>query len=535
MADDLTLESPEFWQQRWEEDVLNKCNNTELDKMNDRSSMPSNQLEENKHQHNLIFEHEKQCGNGNTENQITKRGRGSSKDVENKIKTGLKETGKDGWCEGGCSNPHSHKTQNCPDLLAMVQDDKLESDLKQEPFSYTCQNIQPQSGPVEQLRILYWNVDGIKNKHKIFYNDLLNARPKIFFLSETFHRNNFSSNLLEQTYKLISCEGNRDGQVGRFSKGYVLGIEKTIYHSVKRISSDKYHYKLQIKNGANHINIVFCYIPPPASRNVRRRFKQNHFEIIEKIFKKVSSRDDTIVMGDFNARIGQYSNNKDRPRLSKDKIVNQRGKQLKSLLKQHPYLCVLNGMTKSDSHGEYTFINKNGSSLIDLCMVSDNIVQNSDLKVLDSCASSHFPIEFTLNNSKVLSKSGGADLVPDLGEIQVLKSHYGASKFNPKWFDGKCLNRKVKTEEALQKLRNCRDSKCEKELAKEYVVCRKWYSKLMKAKKILYDKKVYGRSPMPKTNLYYKLRYHKFQKNPLKKLSKLHALRLKIQNYQRRK
>lgn len=92
---------------------------------------------------------------------------------------------------------------------------------------------------------------------------------------------------------------------------------------------------------------------------------------MEKVIKKVveENKGDYIVIGgDFNARIGEKGGNNEEGwnlrRLSKNKLINERGKMLIDLVGEiGGYL--LNGTTKGDEEGEFTFVGVRGCSVSD--------------------------------------------------------------------------------------------------------------------------------------------------------------------------
>jgi hypothetical protein len=77
-------------------------------------------------------------------------------------------------------------------------------------------------------------------------------------------------------------------------------------------------------------------------------------------------------------------------RNSKDSVINSRGKAL---------IDIINYI-----NGEFTFVNKNGSSSIDLCLINNSFqTDNLDFQVLDYESSCHFPMSFckSLPNSTI--------------------------------------------------------------------------------------------------------------------------------------
>ena len=74
---------------------------------------------------------------------------------------------------------------------------------------------------------------------------------------------------------------------------------------------------------------------------------------------------------------------------------------------------VLNGRSKSDVKGEFTFVRGNSCSVIDYCFVADDwIYEVSDFKVHEKCFSDHMPISIVMkiNNDKQLICQGFNEL-----------------------------------------------------------------------------------------------------------------------------
>ena len=109
-------------------------------------------------------------------------------------------------------------------------------------------------------------------------------------------------------------------------------------------------------------------------------------------------------MGDLNSRIGELGNKGQRK--SYDKSVNKEGQILLNFAHKHN-LSFLNGATTSNSSGFVTFANKNGSSVIDYCLVSESLVSLvKDFSVLSRVHLHDFPIllELRTNDDNSLSE-----------------------------------------------------------------------------------------------------------------------------------
>ncbi len=74
------------------------------------------------------------------------------------------------------------------------------------------------------------------------------------------------------------------------------------------------------------------------------------------------------ILVDFNARIGQLKNC-EVLRQSKENECNKRGK---FLIKHIHNYRILNGTNHCDKSGKFTFIRKQGCSVVDLCLVNND-------------------------------------------------------------------------------------------------------------------------------------------------------------------
>ncbi|RUM94525.1 MAG: hypothetical protein DSZ28_02740, partial [Thiothrix sp.] len=120
-----------------------------------------------------------------------------------------------------------------------------------------------------------------------------------------------------------------------------------------------------------------------------------------------------LVCGDLNSRTGKLniatSADFDDPvsemfvesRFSQDMIVNEYGRALLSLCAAFN-LQILNGCTSGDCVGKYTYISRQGSSVIDYFITSDEMIPFcTQLRVSESVMSSHMPVELYMNVTHV--------------------------------------------------------------------------------------------------------------------------------------
>jgi retrotransposon-encoded endonuclease len=230
-------------------------------------------------------------------------------------------------------------------------------------------------------------------------------------------------------------------------------------------------------------------------------------------------------MGDLNARIGKFSDNNLNCRQSKDKVINARGKSLINLVKQYN-LIIMNGNSKKDKSGDFTFINRNGSSVIDVCLTNLNTkLHKLNFSVGISDHSCHFPISLDINiqiNKPMelnrvewdtnkceryrddldnLLQGHETDFIPielfqkymlhsittnDMFKTRILSTNR-ANVYSPRWFDTKCIEAKKVKNKALRTFRTSNDS-CKDEARNLYLNMLRSYKNLIRAKKIRFYK-----------------------------------------------
>lgn len=114
------------------------------------------------------------------------------------------------------------------------------------------------------------------------------------------------------------------------------------------------------------------------------------------------NEENILIIGDLNGRIGDFNTGKfiDNPnltqdRFTKDNILNKNGEKIIELINDLD-MEIINGRTASDKRGEITFTNKNGKSVIDLCLAAGRMENElMDLKVGTCFWSDHQPLEIT--------------------------------------------------------------------------------------------------------------------------------------------
>jgi len=91
-----------------------------------------------------------------------------------------------------------------------------------------------------QLTVIYWNIEGLKSKIKLFYNDLIQTNPCIVYLSETWHEDPIVLHRLYPSYNVYTVSGFKVKTKGRLMMGSVLTIRKDIdcYCKIVETSSE---------------------------------------------------------------------------------------------------------------------------------------------------------------------------------------------------------------------------------------------------------------------------------------------------------
>lgn len=296
-------------------------------------------------------------------------------------------------------------------------------------------------------------------------------------------------------FKLKWISAVRNYKCGRASGGCLFGVKVNSpwYKKAKFLEKDGIVYLYVMVEGKS-LYIVPMYI---NSNNWMNEYNA--------VYNFLMSLDvgDVMLVGDLNARVGSEQvllNNSyikvdfNETRRAKDLILNSRGLQMLELL-QNFNMYIVNGVSRSDDKGEFTFVSKQGSSIIDLCCIAGewlNYVQ--DFEVCPITYSEHLPIKIFVDLKKDqeiqrekymqilprLTWNGSVakdykqkldtiltarretndniidDLVGMIGEAaKVLRvSDRKVNKLNKqKWFDKECLQARSKSFEMLQVFR----------------------------------------------------------------------------------
>jgi len=199
-----------------------------------------------------------------------------------------------------------------------------------------------------------------------------------------------------QNYNLYWVSASRRSHYGRASGGELYGIKTNVKGEfVNHCESKRTYIKLYLTGSV--LNIIPNYL--------NGSHWDEDFSAFSRLIEALSS-ESLLLMGDLNARIGSAQNwsediflngaNVANGRCSKDAVIDSRGLRLMELCDNHG-LIVLNGRTRGDWEGEFTYVSGRGRSAIDLCCASLGILAMIDLfRVIPEVFSDHLPISCSI-------------------------------------------------------------------------------------------------------------------------------------------
>ncbi|UYV65012.1 hypothetical protein LAZ67_3002816 [Cordylochernes scorpioides] len=131
-------------------------------------------------------------------------------------------------------------------------------------------------------------------------------------------------------------------------------------------------------------------------------------DLLECIEAKISEGYEVVLAGDLNTRTGTqgYLHNPlmlptslNASRNSKDEVISPNAVQFINFLEDN-LLVIINGRTKSDENGEYTYISERGSSVVDYCIVTHTLLEHRiDLLINPLPYSDHMPMVIKMDSN----------------------------------------------------------------------------------------------------------------------------------------
>ncbi|KAL5247950.1 hypothetical protein ACHWQZ_G017200 [Mnemiopsis leidyi] len=273
----------------------------------------------------------------------------------------------------------------------------------------------------KRMSILSWNVHDITDKilgHKTISEEFCQVLKQglIFCLQETKTEVQLPEYLCFNKLRPKSRSG-----------GLCIGVHRSISHNVQRVPCE--HEDIlavsipsSVTRLAKDVVLINVYDSPPnSSYKCKQAAAGEDVNVIDQLINFTAELENRaiILSGDFNARTGELNTeiihdpsenfgpraHQSRPsyintRVSKDAILNERGRKLLEML-ESCNLTILNGSTIGDVTGELTSYQYNGASVVDYIATSPDVLDNVDnFRVISLTQfSDHRPLICTLKHN----------------------------------------------------------------------------------------------------------------------------------------
>ena len=248
------------------------------------------------------------------------------------------------------------------------------------------------------VKISVWNINGLTCKGVNKYQDGEFIEKlvgyDIFCLQET-HCDLNNSLELSEFPRPVHIIRSRLKDTGKIHGGLSVYIRNSIRTGIKFLNhttNDCIWLKLCKDFFNNPHDIFLCFLYSPENSTYSKRIDYDILELVEKDITKYSHQGKVIIAGDLNARTANendyivHDTSKHIPvsqnyvsdlapvdRVSQDRTINNRGKQLLSLCIESG-LRLLNGRSTGDLLGSFTCHQPLGSSVVDYIAVSVDIL-----------------------------------------------------------------------------------------------------------------------------------------------------------------
>ncbi|UYV70882.1 hypothetical protein LAZ67_8000969 [Cordylochernes scorpioides] len=296
------------------------------------------------------------------------------------------------------SPPHNQITESYYDINTCKYDSQ---DDDKANFSENSRDIAE--------KIICWNINGFYRILSIF--PLLEhiKNYEIFALLETWCLNR--TNITLKDYQIIELPATKESGRGRGSGGIIVGFREGGKYRVDSSEKDGTWLSIFLSTNTRALQHVIClifvYLPP----------NQIQLHNLDKLFtyiqKQIADGKEIILLGDLNIRTGKLEGlhnplNFQLPltleRRAKDHIISSLSNKLLDFLEDNS-LTIVNGRSRSDKDGDFTYISERGSSTIDYCILSQGSLQILlDFKVDDQLYSDHHPLVLTIKGQNFNEK-----------------------------------------------------------------------------------------------------------------------------------
>lgn len=246
------------------------------------------------------------------------------------------------------------------------------------------------------MKITWWNVNGLNKLNDACTHDLnLILCWNIICICETWALTKPQLPSVSKYYDIIFSPANKEKQKGRASGGLLILIKKGFSYSILSVTNLWIFVKITCPNGMD-VTLGNVYVSPNYSMD-------EALNLLRSVLDELCvDHNNTIIGGDFNGRISDQ-NYLDGElaeewgmlsfRISLDEVANRRGEMLVECMEEYG-LVVLNGRTKGDIPGQFTYISQAGKSSVDLIWCHLELCKwVLELRVSDCILSSdHLPV-----------------------------------------------------------------------------------------------------------------------------------------------
>ncbi|UYV76509.1 hypothetical protein LAZ67_14000842 [Cordylochernes scorpioides] len=276
-----------------------------------------------------------------------------------------------------------------------------QSSVNKNTYGQTTVNKQYCFSFKDDTQVLCWNVNGLERMLLQF--DLFTHLEKcsIFALTETWKDQHLKNK--PTGFHLYESLAQRDHKKGRSSGEIIVGIREAIKDKFERTEIEKQWIMICLRlDGEMRVCMIFAYLPP------NEHYLTNCKNLLDQIEGKIVEGYEVLLAGDLNTRTGAmgilhntlylpcYLTNR---RTSKDPVISTHSEQFIDRLDNNT-LTILNGRTRGDRSGNYTYISARGSSVVDYCIVSHGLLGYvHDLYIEGLPHSDHLPLIIKMDMS----------------------------------------------------------------------------------------------------------------------------------------
>ena len=249
----------------------------------------------------------------------------------------------------------------------------------------------------QKINICTWNIQSIKFKTKEIITFMTRNNIHLIGLTET--RWNGDELCLPSDFIWYGKRSNKKcGGVGFIIHKSVICNKN--YELVQSKTENTLFFLLNCKNKKRSTLFGLAYGPASASSSTSQTWWDSLTEDIYHINTKISRDFDTILMGDFNSRIGTPKSELENNILGKygEKTRNTSGKNAINFMIRNNFIC-LNNRTNFKNSTNYTYHQQGkieNKSIIDLILVNKEMMRNDyHTKVIQTTLTgheSHFPV-----------------------------------------------------------------------------------------------------------------------------------------------